>query len=387
MKTLLTLGLALLALQSVCPGRSSIDVLVVAEQTVPGARLAPPTLEHPAYYVAYDAGYIEAGAPIAGLTPPAAIAINRALRTALRSADYEAAPVQMVPSLVLIYHWGSIRREFLNGLFNGGNLEARLSLVAPWKMVLRAEEFLADRREADGGYVASDLRSTLELAAGAHYFVIVSAYDFADLTRHTTTLLWRVRLSAQENSGSMEEVLPALIGICGPYLGRNFDSRQSISAPLPLLVDRENADASPPTPDPTGRIDAGLIRNLMKREHDLFSGERGAAVQKNQPAMPPALVQHINAYREEKAALQAILAEKIGPRPPGPETRRAIDAFNSEYSGRIAALARMRESIRGELAQLGTVNSTPADGQPLDALLREFAIDIRQLEHPAAGAN
>ena len=383
MRRVLALGFALVALKSVCLAGSSIDGIVVAEQTVEGARLVLPTPEHPVYYVAYDAGYIEGGSPIGGLTPPAAAAIGTTLRAALRSAGYEAAPAQTVPSLVLVYHWGSIRPGFPGQL----NREARLSLVAPVKVVRQALQFLADGRRANAGYVAADLRSTLELAQGAHYFVIVSAYDFAGLTRHVAGLQWRVRLSTQESSGSMDEVLPALIGSSGPYLGRGFDSRQNISAPLLPRIESETKETPPPPAGAAGQIDAGVIQSLMQREHDLFSGGPAEPVQKSRTALSPAILKRIATYQQERAALQSILTEKIRSQTPGSDTSRAIDSFCAENSRRIAALGQLGESIRSELAQLKTANSPPTSDQPLDALLREFASDIQQLEHLSSNAH
>ena len=389
MRTALSIGLAVLTLQSVRVAASSIDVIVVAEQTASGARIAPPTPEHPTYYVAYDAGYIEAGSAIGGLKPPSAAVISRALRAALGSAGYEAAPANAVPSQVLVYHWGSIRPDFPGKPVIGSNLEARLSLVAPRKMVLQAEEFLVDRRLANAGYVASELRDTLEFAQGAHYFVIISAYDFAALTRSAFTLLWRVRLSTPENSGSIDEALPAMISVSSPYFGRNFDDRQRIAAARPSpdaggQLEAGPAEAAVPSLTAAGQLEAGLIHGLMRQEHDRFAGEPGSTNLNSGPVLPSALIERIAAYRQEKTALQAILAEKIKPQAAGADTRSAIDAFNSEYSGRILALGQMRERIRSELAQVRAPDSPPTDDQPLDALLREFAIDIRHLEHPPA---
>jgi hypothetical protein len=377
----LPFGLALLILCSACLADSNVQGIAVAEQTEQGARLKHPTPEHPAYYVAYDGGYIESGRSIGGMEPPAAGKIDQALRVALDSAGYKAAGPQTSPSLVLIYHWGFICPEWPSILVT--NLEARLFLVAPSKMVRQAEEFLANGRGAKAGYVAGDLRDTFDFAHGSHYFLVVSAFDFADLTRQTATLLWVVKLNTQENSGSIREALPALIENSGPYLGCNFDRRQFMSALLRPQAAGETHDEVLPT-DPTGRIDAGIIRNLIKREQDFLSGTTAAWNASSSPSLPPDLAQHIADYRQEKAALQDVLAEKIKHTAPGPETRRAIDAFNADNSARIAALGRKGESIRGELALLRAKNSPPADDQSLDALLGEFAADIRQLEHSPA---
>jgi hypothetical protein len=211
----------------------------------------------------------------------------------------------------------------------------------------------------------------------------VSAYDYADLAQQKVTLLWRVKLSAPDSRGSMDEILPALAGGSGPFLARSFDSRQSIPAQRLARIDGQTAGAPSPT-DPAGQSDAGLFRSLMKHVRDFFSGELGETNQRNPASLPPELTQRITAYQQEKTALQGILTDKIRNQAPGPDTRRAIDTFNAENAVRIAALGRMGENIRSELARLRSANSQPTGDQPLDALRREFAIDIRQLENPPA---
>ena len=83
-----------------------LQMAVVAEQADHAVKLTPPTGEKPAYYVAYDAGYIEEGDPIAGVNPPPAIAVTQALSAALASQHYLPAPATSAPSFLLVYHWG-----------------------------------------------------------------------------------------------------------------------------------------------------------------------------------------------------------------------------------------------------------------------------------------
>lgn len=381
MKAFFPLGLILFTLQAVGVAGTRTDLIVVAEQTGPGIRLTRPTPEHPVYYIAYDAGYIEAGPPIGGLKPPAPAVIGRTLRTALDSEGYRATTAETVPSLVLVYHWGYIRPgPHIRFIWEG-----RLDLVAPEIRAHLSEEFLVDGLMANHGLPPPDqhLHDTGEPVRDARYFVIVSAYDYADLARQKTTLLWRVKLSASENSGALDEILPALAGGGGPFFARSFDSRLSIAAQRLARTDGGTA-GGPPAADPPGSADAGLIGSLMKHVRDFFVSQALDADQRHRPPLPPALAQRITAYQQEKAALQGVLTEKIKIQAPGPDIRRAIDTFNAENSPRIAALGRMGESIRGELAQLSTANSSPAADQPLDTLLREFATDVRQLERPPA---
>jgi len=90
MRTFVTLAPVLLILQCVCLAASSVDLIVVSEQTAQGAKLARPTSEHPAYYLAFDAGCLDARAGIGGLKRPAGAAVEQTLRNALRSNGTKA---------------------------------------------------------------------------------------------------------------------------------------------------------------------------------------------------------------------------------------------------------------------------------------------------------
>ena len=407
----LTLGLAALlasvpALPTDAYGRDrKIDMIAVAEQTNPKAPPTLPSPDHPVYYTAVDAGYIEAGSPIAGESPPTADAVGQALRATLAAQNYQPAPAGSVPSLLLLYHWGVIRRDFIaiQPPFRvQPNLHARIALVATKGMAERVEDFIVSRKSAVGlgrafpppGLMTPQIQDVLSIAEDSRYFVIVSAYDQAAVNRREPRLLWRVKLSARDVSGPMDEVLPALIRGGAPYLGRNLEEPQYLKAPLHPGV--APAEPPPPAPATVGQPPEGFVRDLAQREHAAFSGESvtdpangdGTASAATDPAdssvLPPALAQRINAYQREKLSLQEALAARIKGQNPGVETREAIDAFNKENAGRIAALSKEREAIRDELSKLAAANAGTASGKSLDVLLKEYAAGVQELQPPAA---
>jgi hypothetical protein len=377
MRTFLALAVVLFLLPGASFAGSRVDLIVVAKQTAQGAKLARPTPEHPAYYLAFDAGDVGAGLPAGSAPRLAAAAIEQPLHNALRSEGYEAATAQNAPSLVLISHWGCLRPGAPSRLI----WEGRLDAVAPRKPVSVSEDFSVEGGAA-GGQSAPDPREGTQLAPDARYFVVVSAYDFADLAQQKPTLLWRVQLSAPVSRGAMTEVLPALAAGGGPFLARSFDSRHITTTQRLAEAGAAAGENSPG--HPADQSDAGLSQSLAKHVRDFFAGEQGSIVMGNSIALPPALSRRIAAYQREKAALQIALTERIRDRLPGPDTLHAIDRFNAEYARSIAELGRMRESIRSDLAQLGATDSAPAAGEPLDVLRREFAADIRRLEQVQA---
>jgi len=409
MKPFLLLSLGLLSLPVASPARDMMDYVAVAEQTDRGAALAPVSPDHPVTYVARDGGYIEAGDAIAGVKPPTPEAVAQGLRLALATQGYRPAADGAAPSLLLTYHWGLIRPvryamydsylHATNGtrlpfeesprLRQDSTLKARIALVAPTDLARDTRDrFVGINHVTTGVYVTGPMRDTLQVALYSRYFVIVTAYDYAALAQGETTTLWRVRLSAADNAANADQAVPTLAAATGLYLGRalrraetgriSFFTADPAGTPAPFAPTAENAPVRT------------LIDKLLAREHAAFSGEPGADYDDFKPAspartaftLPPELARRVAAYQQEKAALQAALADRLKDRASGDDTRRAIDAFNTENAGRIAALARTRETLRDDLARVATARGGAAD-KSLDALLREFAADARDLNAPA----
>src|ERR1700691_1633192 len=106
---------------------NNIDMLVVAETPNGG----PSSQGTPVAYAAFDGGYIEAGDPIAGDTPPTADQVSQSLRSALANQSFQAGGSS--PSVVLTYHWGVLRIDHRQIRVPYGiktNLEARIELVS-----------------------------------------------------------------------------------------------------------------------------------------------------------------------------------------------------------------------------------------------------------------
>jgi hypothetical protein len=409
---LVVVGLAALPLIPAAQGRS-MDAVVVAEQTDHGALLAPPAADRPAFYIAYDGGYIEAGDPIAGEKPPTAAVIGQTLRQTLAAQGYQPAPAPGAASLLLVYHWGTINKDTIaipRFTKIKPNLKARIYLVASTRKAATLENFLLSRKSAPianawapvPGFLTADIEDVLNRAQDDLYFVIVSAYDLAAIGRREPTLLWRVKLSARSVAGDMNTVLPALIRTGGPFFGRNLpDARTLRTEPAPDATGAAAGSEAAMPAAVAGSLDAAFVSHLVKQEHDLFSGEDvsdpalevpqagapGAGAGTAQPALPSTLARQITGYRQEKLALQEALAARIMAQTPGTESRAALEAFNRENAARIASLAQTRETIRDQLSQLAAAAPNPAAAGSLNTLLKEYADDVQQWEPAAESAS
>lgn len=395
------LAIGLVAKSAAAPWDTKLYMTVVAEQADPAAKSMLPTAGQPVYYVAYDGGYIEAGDPIAGEKPPPAGAVAQALNTTLASQHYLPATAQSAPSLLLVYYWGLLNRDsyqIRNSFRLQPNLKARIALVAPKKYAERIEQDLLDRRQPLPVHVPildPMERDLLQLIGDNRYFVIVSAYDFASVAHGAAKLLWRVRLSTRSAGVSMAQALPTLIRGGGSYFGRELKEMEIRNEPLvsegQVAGSAPNLAAIAPPPEAARQIDERYLRHLMHLQRIEFSGIRPSdAKESDDPPpststagasfLPPALAARINAYQQEKSALQQALAARIKDRTPGEDTRRAIDTFNAENAGRIATLTTERDVIRDELAKLAAANRDAATGKSLDALLKEFAASVQKMD-------
>ncbi len=367
-------------------GRDKVEYLAVATQTDLGKKFPRPSPEKPAYYVATDAGFTEGGARLAGEKPPSPVVIGLVLRTALHSRGYEPATTTRPPSLLLVYHWGFLGSAPLGA--NSPLYHARLNLVAPPDLAGQMVDFTV--HEPIGPWTPRQ-RDAISNASDDRYFVIVSAYDYADFTRGQQSLLWRVRLSTPAARSSLKEALPTLVTGGAPFFGENLENSRNAEAAVsvPNLTVETDARSRFAVPEQlSAQIDLNLLRAIVDREHYEFTGERPAkrplpAVTQT-TSLPHALVERIAAYQKEKLALQESLAERVKAPAPGAPTREAVEAFERENRVRIAALNETREAIRSELARLAAERKPAgaSGNQLLDALAREFAADAAAATQP-----
>jgi hypothetical protein len=111
------------------------------------------------------------------------------------------------------------------------------------------------------------------MARQPRIFVIISAFDYQDLARkHESRPVWRIKLSAQETSGAMDEVIPALIEKGAPYFGKNIINPTQIGATLSPGAGPSSTPTSSLQPAPGSGVDPGLLQTILNRERTEFTG-------------------------------------------------------------------------------------------------------------------
>jgi hypothetical protein len=256
----------------------NFEMLVVAET----AKDAPAPAA-PLTYSAMDGGYIEAGNPIVGDTPPTADRVRQALYDGLKSQGFEANRAS--PSVLLTYFWGVLRpdREQIRLTYGvKSNLTARIRLVSTEQLGAEVVNHILFRQKADGSnmdassppILVGPTETVVQLARRARIFVIVSAFDFQKLSQEKDVKpLWSVKLSAQETSGDMDEVIPSLIAMGAPYFGKNIQDPKIVQAKLSPVSVSGATPASLLQPAPAANLDSLVISSLLNSERIQFSGE------------------------------------------------------------------------------------------------------------------
>jgi hypothetical protein len=279
-----SLGLAALLTAGFCPLANAglfsdnFEMLVVAET----AKDAPQAHVGPMAYAAIDGGYIEAGDPIVGDTPPTADRVRQAVFDAMKGQGFEANRTS--PAVFLAYYWGVLRIDHQEIRLPYGiksNLNARIRLVSTERLGSEVENHILGRQRADGTnmnvssppILVGPTESVIQNAHRPRIFVVISAFDYKSLTQnHEVKPLWRVKLSAQETSGDMDQVIPALIEMGAPFFGKDLPEAKIVNASLAPISGPTGTPASLLRPEPESNIDSQLIEGLLNRERIEFSG-------------------------------------------------------------------------------------------------------------------
>jgi hypothetical protein len=233
----------------------------------------------PAPYAALDGGYIEAGDPIAGDTPPTPAVVAQSLQNALANQGYTLAAAS--PSVVLTYHWGVLRIDHRQIRVPYGiktNLEARIELVSTSQLGAEVENHILLNEKGPGmnpdasapRLLVGPTETVAEDARQPRIFIIVSAYDYQGLLHRETKLLWRAKLSAREQSGRMDEVIPALLAGGAPYFGQDVTEPKTVET-TPRALPASAVSAMPASAESLN-LDRQFIDGLLKAEHVSFSG-------------------------------------------------------------------------------------------------------------------
>ncbi len=201
------------------------EVNVNTTLTDAGRKVAPPTREKPAYYYPVVAGWREEGAIVAGEKPPPQNFVIHELAKALAAQHYlvvgEKTPP---PTLLLVLHWGCMNPQTED--FGTGDPTQRVFFNQPEMLALVGGSTLSNLD------LSFEREAVLQGAEENRYFIVVSAYDFADATQKKKTRLWTARMSTPSDGLTMADVVRPLATSGGPLFGRETTLPKWVTAPV-----------------------------------------------------------------------------------------------------------------------------------------------------------
>jgi hypothetical protein len=220
----------------------SLAISVITEMTDEGRKLKSPTPEAPAYYYAVSAGYHQEGHGVSQDKTISEEHLEKEVKKSLADNGYLEGTKDHPATLVLFFVWGihSKLQEDDPNTGDGGfedigyrNLLSRAALVGGLKFAQELQAALEEQStDAAGDMIYSPLhrfatrddktRNLMEQVMDECYYVVVSAYEGASLSRGDKKLLWRTKMSTPAQGVSMAETSTALVASGSSFFGRDM---------------------------------------------------------------------------------------------------------------------------------------------------------------------
>ncbi len=200
-----------------------LGMTVFTEMTPYGRTLPAPSAAAPVPFAAHDLGQHSRGDLMGERAVPAPEALRTTMFAALAVNGFQPAVAGQRPALVLFYYWGSYH-----------SMDSEMIRLFP-EMHMRQ---VLERAALVGGS-AYRQKIAAEIEAGATfvdrtgrrgdwwdqiydgiYFVVVSAYDPAELAAGRRRLAWRTTLTVTTDGVSPLDAVPPLVAAAGNYFGR-----------------------------------------------------------------------------------------------------------------------------------------------------------------------
>lgn len=235
-----------------------LAMTVFTEMTDYGRTLPAASSSSPVYFVAHDHGRRSEGEAIGESVFPTPAGLQETLFRSLAVNGYQPAAAGQAPGLVLIYYWGSHNAmtdlEQIS-LFR----EQHQQQILERAMLVGGSAYRAQvGREFSFGYTFADRLPKkaflFNQVSQDVYFVVVSAYDHAELAAGRRRLAWRTTMTVSTIGIAMRDALPPLVITAGDYFGRETGEPVAIVrrarrgtvtlGPLQIIEDHPKTDVA-----------------------------------------------------------------------------------------------------------------------------------------------
>jgi hypothetical protein len=195
------------------------DIIVNTDVVDPTAVRASPA--NPVYYIEISRGYRDFGFEMAGEKIPDDGVAHQMVTKILESQGYKVATKEHPATLMILYAWGTFylnpnphaahtygteMLEFLGAAKLGANTDARSTRFPELNPELRT--------------MRPDTSTVSGFLPHGMYVITFWAFDYARALRGDAWLLWKTNVSASTRGFYLPEVLPTMLTVAAPMIGR-----------------------------------------------------------------------------------------------------------------------------------------------------------------------
>jgi hypothetical protein len=193
---------------------------VIANTDVLDSTASTPAPGKPVYYVPVSRGYRDFGFPLAGEKVPDPAGVLPVITKILDTQGYKVATPEHAPAIMILYCWGTFHRS--PDPYAHSNTVEMLEFLGANKVGVQT-----DRRSqafpalSPGLTTMSSDASTLEgFLPHGMYVITFWAFDFSQAMQGVAKVLWKTNISASTRGFSLPEVLPTMLTVSAPLIGR-----------------------------------------------------------------------------------------------------------------------------------------------------------------------
>ena len=218
-------------------GKRDIEVITVTDMSPEGRLFRRATPENPIYYVAASLGFRDLGGAIGGEKQPPNDDVIRTITKVLAKQGYLPATEQSpAATLVLALAWGTLNADLDYGMDPDApprqrNRQQILKFLGGYKMGFSAKDFDPLMPSLGGlSFHDFDSRALYDMTSEDFYVAVIGAYDAAAIAKKQKKLLWTTRISCPSRGFWLADVLPTMMAISGPNIGREMSRPAWINA-------------------------------------------------------------------------------------------------------------------------------------------------------------
>ncbi len=240
-----------------------LEMTAFTTMTDYGRAVPAPSAGNPVYYEIHDGGLQMRGDATGYSEIPSAAELTDTLQRTLAESGYLPAGGKHKPSILLVYFRGAHDKLDRDTADKFPDLARQY--VMERALLIGGKEY-AHKLEAELNRPSLNMDTSVkhdylkEQALEDLYYVVVSAYSYADAAHNEHKMLWRTTMTVNSRGISMKQGMPALI-----VMGENFFGRETHE---PMTVERDVR---------SGTVKLGPLNVLEVGRGDLQKPEQAAA--------------------------------------------------------------------------------------------------------------